>query len=150
MTTQQKSFVYQIYYDEASRQNLDPGFIPLDNTANERPDWFEFWVIRNFLKNHALEEQAWYGFLSPRFQAKTGIKSEAVSKMLERFGGLFDVALFSPHWDQLAYFLNQFEQGEVWHPGLLNLAQSFFDEIGRKVDLKKITMPAGVNLLMKA
>jgi hypothetical protein len=39
--------VFQIFYDDRSRRSLDGGFIPLDNTRNERPDWFEFWVIRD-------------------------------------------------------------------------------------------------------
>lgn len=129
-------FVYQIFYDQISKQSLDSGFIPLDNTSNERPDWFEFWVIRNFLKNHVLEKDAWYGFLSPKFREKTGFRSQVVLDMLEEFDAYADVALFSPAWDQLAYFLNPFEQGEVWHPGLLDLSQYFFNGIGFKVDLK--------------
>ena len=49
------SYIYQIYYDEASRAALDPGFLPLDNTANLRPDWYEFHVIKKFLENNHLE-----------------------------------------------------------------------------------------------
>ena len=63
--------IYQIYYDEPSRQALDSGFIPLDNTDNLRPDWSELWVIRRFLLNTPLIEDQWYGFLSPKFTAKT-------------------------------------------------------------------------------
>jgi hypothetical protein len=54
--------VFQIFYDDRSRRSLDGGFIPLDNTRNERPDWFEFWVIRDFLRNNRLDANAWLAF----------------------------------------------------------------------------------------
>ena len=133
-----KIFVHQIYYDRESELALDQGFSPLGNTSNERPDWYEFWPIRNYLSHHALDDEAWYGFLSPRFLQKTGIKSSVILDMLTKYGQSADVALFSPGWDQLAYFLNPFEQGEVWHPGLLNLSQTFFDEIGLDINLNEL------------
>lgn len=133
-----KIFVHQIYYDQQSQKALDPGFIPLDNTSNKRPDWYELWPIRNYLSHHDLDDEAWYGFLSPRFFEKTGVKSSLITDMLSRYGQTADVALFSPGWDQLAYFLNPFEQGEIWHPGLLNLSQTFFDEIELGVNLSEL------------
>jgi hypothetical protein len=131
-------FIYQIFYDQTSRQVLDPGFIPLDNTSNERPDWFEFWVIRNFLNEHALEENAWYGFLSPKFGAKTGLGSKQLTSFVNTYAIHADVALFSTDWDQIAYFQNPFEQGEMWHPGLLDLSQSFFNAAGISMNLKSL------------
>ena len=118
-------FVYQIYYDLKSRESLDPGFIPLDNLSNPRPDWYEFWPIRNFLKHNALQENAWYGFLSPKFGQKSGFDSEAVLGLLEQHHESGDVALFSIRPDQLAYFLNPFEQGDVWYPGIQEASQDF-------------------------
>lgn len=41
--------IHQIFYSDDTRRTLDPGFIPLDNLANERPDWREYWPIRKFL-----------------------------------------------------------------------------------------------------
>jgi len=46
-----------------------------------------------------------------------------------------DVALFSHGWDQLAFFLNPWEQGEAWHPGVTALSQDFLDRIGVDIDL---------------
>lgn len=133
-----KKFVYQIYYNNETKKNVLPGFIPLDNTENLRPDWFEFWVILNFLRNNALEDDAWYGFLSPKFHQKTGFNSDIVLGVLENYGALGNVALFSPGWDQLAYFLNPFEQGEVWHPGLLAASQDFVNKY--RLDLNLTTL----------
>jgi hypothetical protein len=140
------AFVYQIFYDQESSRYLDPGFIPLDNTANKRPDWYEFWVIRNFLKKNVLRENAWYGFLSPKFREKSGFDSTVVLSILDQCDAHCDVALFSGGWDQLAYFANPFEQGEVWHPGLTRLSQYFLDQIGMKVDLTKLVTYSDTSL----
>ena len=130
--------IYQIFYDDVSKTKLDPQFIGLDNSANKRPDWFEFWPIRNFLLNNKLEENSWYGFLSPNFSAKTGFSAEFVKKILHDFDGKSDVALFTHSWDQLAYFLNPFEHGESWHAGLMEESQKFVDYIDLEVDLKTL------------
>lgn len=131
-------FVYQIFYDGKSKLMLDSGFIPLDNTSNERPDWFEFWVIRDFLLKNSLREDSWYGFVSPMFYAKTRINSKLALHFLNSNSKDNDIILFSPGWDQIAYFLNPFEQGEFWHPGLLDSSQQFFDSIGVNIDLRNL------------
>jgi len=41
--------IRQIYYSQQSQSLLDPGYIGLDNSSNLRPDWMEYWPIRNFL-----------------------------------------------------------------------------------------------------
>lgn len=131
-------FLHQIYYDEATKRDLLPGFIPLDNTSNDRPDWFEFWVILNFLRNNTLQENAWYGFVSPKFTHKTGLDANAVVRKITSEGDNADVLLCTVAWDQVAYFLNPWEQGEVVHPGIRDLSQQFFDHAGYAVDLKNL------------
>jgi hypothetical protein len=134
--------IHQIYYDEPSRNLLDPGFIPLDNTANERPDWFEFWVIRKFLLENQLEEHAWYGFLSPRFRDKTGVDAGTLAAFIEFSSTRSDVALVSSAWDHVAYFQNPFEQGEVWHPGITEVSQAVVDHLGLGLDLSRMVAHA--------
>jgi hypothetical protein len=133
-----KKYIHQIYYDAATKNQLQKGFIPLDNTKSPHPDWFELWVILNFLRNNTLEEGAWYGFLSPKFYGKTGCTPELIDQILARSANDSDVILCSSAWDQLSYFLNPFEQGEVWHPGLLAAAQKFADKANLGIDLSKM------------
>ncbi len=130
--------IYQIYYNEETQSKGLPGFIPLDNTESLRPDWFEFWVILNFLRNNVLEDNTFYGFLSPRFYEKTGFNAEFVMGTIKAHADLADVFLFSPSQDQLCYFLNPFEQGEFWHPGLIRNAQDFVDLHGLGTDLSTL------------
>lgn len=140
MTTEPESriFVYQILYNEETKRLLDGGFIPLDNSDNKRPDWFEFWVIRNFLKSHHLQEDCWYGFLSPRFKTKTGLNSAYVLNALQRLSPDHDVALFSSFADHLALFQNPFRQMDYFHPGLLKLSQDFLAMCRIDIELESL------------
>ena len=65
--------LHQIAYSIATLAAVEPGYRVLDNLANPRPDWYEFWPIRQFLLNEPLDDAAWYGFFSPKFGAKTGL-----------------------------------------------------------------------------
>jgi hypothetical protein len=128
--------IHQIRY--ASDQELDPGFAVLDNSANLRPDWFEYWPIRTFLSGAQLDENAFYGFLSPRFQQKTNLDAAAVNRFIERCPASTDVALFSPSIHNSAFFLNVFEHGESEHPGLFDVARRVFARIGQPQHLEDL------------
>jgi hypothetical protein len=110
-----KAEIHQIFYSPESRASLDPGFLPLDNLANERPDWREYWPIRRFLLGRALEADTHYGFFSAKFGAKTGLDAAAVREFVERHGAHADVVAFSPFFEHSALFLNIVEQGIACH-----------------------------------
>ena len=131
--------IHQIFYDEKTRRELEPGFLPLDNSANERPDWREYWPMRNFLMRNTLVEDDFYGFLSSRFEAKTGSSFQQIKEFLDdatKRG--VDAAIFSPMWDLHALFWNVFEQGDYFHPGLLRAGQEFFNAIGKNVAVTEL------------
>ena len=132
-----KIYIHQIYYDQNSRNQVDVNFIPLDNRDGPA-DWFEFYPIVNFLKNTDLIEDGWYGFLSPKFSLKTGITSNQLISTIAQYSSHANVALFSPAWDQLAYFKNPFEQGEFCHPGLIGMSQEFLNQSSCQIDLTKL------------
>jgi hypothetical protein len=125
-------FIHQIHY--TGSEDLDPGFRVLDNSSSERPDWFEYWPIRRFLLNEPLREDAFYGFLSPRFKAKTNLSSAAVLDFIKE-NSTADIVLMTPSLHLTAYYWNVFQYGEFCHPGLLNLATQFFRRIGHPTNL---------------
>ncbi len=127
-------FVHQILNHYTSPQALDPGFLVLDNTGNERPDWYEYWPIRKFLLNELLDEDAYYGFLSPKFKLKTNLTAAGVHRFVGGAGGC-DVLLFSPSVHNTAFYWNVFDHGEAEHPGLKAAADEFFRRIGQPTDL---------------
>jgi hypothetical protein len=129
---------YQILNHYTSREELDPGFGVLDNSGNERPDWYEYWPIRKFLLEEKLDESAFYGFLSPKFKLKTNLSAAEVRDFIQASGPATDVALFSPSIHNSAFFLNVFEHGNAEHPGLLEVAKNFFARINPRQPLEDL------------
>jgi hypothetical protein len=127
-------FIYTILNYYTKKETLDPGFLTLDNSSNPRPDWFEYWPIRKFLLNELLDDDAFYGFLSPRFKEKTNLSSAAVYEIVNANQGA-DIVLMTPSLHLTAYHWNVFHYGEACHPGLLSLATRFFSRIGEPTDL---------------
>jgi hypothetical protein len=107
--------IYQICYSEPTRSELDPGFLPLDNMANERPDWREYWPIRRFLLGRELEAERYYGFFSPKFRQKTTLTAATVHEFVRQRDGRADVISFSPFFDQMAFATNVVELAAVNH-----------------------------------
>ena len=107
--------IHQIYYSEQTRGELDPGFLPLDNSANERPDWREYWPMRRFLQGAELDPERYYGFFSPKFGRKTTLTATAVHDFIRQRDGSADVISFSPFFDQMAFPLNVMELAVVDH-----------------------------------
>ena len=132
--------LYQIAYSPETLAALEPGFLLLDNLANERPDWFEYWAIRRHLAANALDEDAFYGFFSPKFVRKTQLSHDQVVRFVQDAAPRADVVLFSPQPDMAAFFLNVFEQGETFDAGLIDAFEAFLKHVGRPVDLRALVM----------
>jgi hypothetical protein len=127
--------IFQILNYYTPRQDLDPGFEVLDNSANERPDWYEYWPIRRYLLNEALDEQEFYGFLSPKFAHKTNLTAAMVGDLIRGCSSATDVILMSPSIHNSAYYLSVFEHGEAEHPGLAAVAGRLFERVGAALNL---------------
>ncbi len=132
--------LHHICYSDETLENIPGQFIALDNLSNARPDWREYWPIRNYLMNHALEDDVFYGFLSPRFTHKTGLDFEKIREFAHQHGSAHDVLIFSPFWDLNSFFINSFAQGDFFHPGLMPCAQEFSNAAGLKLPLNDIVM----------
>jgi len=125
----QPMHIFQILNHYTAPEELDPGFGVLDNSANERPDWFEYWPIRRYLLSEALDEAAFYGFLSPKFRQKTSLSAAAVRDFILAADSATDVVLFSPSIHNSAYYLNVFEHGDAEHPGLKEVARRLLERL---------------------
>jgi hypothetical protein len=130
--------IFQIYYDDFTKESNDKGFLQLDNISNTRKDWSEYWPIRNYLLNNTLENNTYYAFLSPKFHEKTGLKSEQVINILSQSNE--DVVSFSPFFDQSAFFLNIFYQGAANHPSIFECFEKVIKFIDDKHDVNQIVM----------
>jgi hypothetical protein len=132
--------LHQIAYSPQTLAAIEPGYAVLDNLANLRPDWYEYWPIRQYLLTQALDEAAFYGFFSPKFGVKTALRHADVVRVVQGHAPMADVVLFSPQPDMGAFFLNVFEQGEFFDSGLIDAFEAFLQHIGRPVALRSLVM----------
>ncbi|HEU4845726.1 MAG TPA: hypothetical protein VFT05_15770 [Burkholderiaceae bacterium] len=132
--------LFHIAYSEQTLANVPPGFGVLDNLNSPHNDWREYWPIRNHLLTAQLDEQAWYGYFSPRFADKVGLDYARVADFVHANAANADVATFSPQPDMGAFFLNVFEQEELFSPGFTAAAEAFLAGIGMPQSLGALVM----------
>jgi len=95
-------------------------------------------LLRRHLLEAPLDDATYYGFFSPKFCRKTQLSAEQVRAEVRKSAA--DVVLFSPQPDMGAFFLNVFEQGETFDPGLIDAYSAFLDHIGRPAPLRQMVM----------
>ncbi len=134
--------LFTIGYSEETNAQAIGGTERLDNLANERPDWREYWAIRRYLLENELQEHAYYGFFSPKFVEKTGLDGNGVRKFLLETGTPADVFTFSPQADMGAFFLNTFEQAEAFDPGFMASTRQLAAELSIGADIGSLVMDA--------
>src|SRR6202034_2333096 len=86
----------------------------------------------------ALDENSFYGFLSPKFKLKTSLSSAGVREFILAAGSAVDVVLLSPSIHNSAYYLNVFEHGDAEHPGLKSVAKALSDRLELFSDLDSL------------
>jgi len=126
--------IHQIYYDPTQRPSLDPAFVPLDNTRNERPEWCEYHIFRTQYLAGACEPGQLTGFMSWKFRPKTRMTGGQFVRFIGRNPG-HDVYFINPYPKSNSTFRNVWAQGEHFHPGLRKIAQSCFDAAGIELAL---------------
>ena len=125
--------IYQIFYNQETKEMLDPEFIPFDNTNPSEPSWFEFEPIKKILESNVFDDNEYIGIFSPRFFEKTGMSGNDVIAIAEKSKS--EVISFSPDLQASVLYLNPFIQAESRHPGFLSCAQKAYKNIGFDIDL---------------
>ncbi|WP_233851771.1 hypothetical protein [Paraburkholderia sp. HD33-4] len=127
--------IFQIFHDDATRQQLDTGFVALDTSDSPSPEWHEYWAIRRFFLTTSVNEGELYGFFGADFAQRTGLSAESVAAFIREHPGQ-DVYTFSPSQRENACYLNVFEQGNRTNPGLIEAAEAYVRAIPLEVDLR--------------
>jgi hypothetical protein len=138
--------IYQIFYNSETSKKLDSGFIPLENIIESRPDWREYWPIRSYLLNNSLNEEDYYGFFSPKFEEKTGLKASTVIEFIEGNGSGIDLFSFSPYFDLCVWHQNSFEQAINQHPNSHDAIRGSLLLLEPSIDIDKLVMHSGNNI----
>ncbi|CAM3850426.1 hypothetical protein CCOS865_03590 [Pseudomonas reidholzensis] len=134
-----RAHIHQIFYSDETRALLEPGYTPLDNVG-QRPDWAEYWPMRNLLMDKPLDENAFYGVLSPRFKQKTGLDAEHVLRFVESAPDDADVLLFPVFFPDGARYENIFIQALVHHPNIWPVCVEMARQVAPGVDLETLVM----------
>jgi hypothetical protein len=108
---------------------------PLENI--DGPPWlFEVHPIYHYFTQNHVNDDEWYGFLSPKFKKKTDLNTTEITRVFEERSDNCDVCLFTSHYDQAAISLNVWLQGDALHPGLMPISQKLASLSGYEIDLK--------------
>ena len=134
--------LFQIAYSPQTYADIENGYRVLDNRTNPRPDWYEYWPIRDYLLKEPLDDAAFYGFFSTKFRNKTSLAHAEVLDFVQQQAALADIVLFSPQPDMGAFFLNVFEQGELFDPGFIAAFSAFLLHIGVNTPIADLVMDA--------
>lgn len=136
----QHTRILQIYFKPELLQHCDPDFEPLDNTANPRPDLREWYNWDQEYDKLVASDLEYWGFVSWKFYEKTGLTGKKVFDFMNQHPG-HDVYLFNPCIINEALFANSWEQGELWHPGISEIGNSFFKKLGYEdVDVQSMVL----------
>ena len=138
--------IYQIYYLAEQTARLDPAFIPYDNInppySAADSNKFREWPI---LRTHGLERakadgaDIW-GFVSYKWDEKTRIPGQKFVDFIKANPDN-DVWFMEPHYKPFNPFINSWIQGNMFHPGISRIANSFMTLNNIPVDVQKIIMP---------
>jgi hypothetical protein len=132
--------IFQVYYKHEQLDSLDPSFTPYDNISNPRPELREWHAMEKIYEwNQQLNLDYW-GVVSWRFHEKTGIKGSEFVDFIEANPG-HELYFINPAIINEAVFANSWEQGDIHHPNISDIANAFLSKVGYEdVDVKYIVL----------
>lgn len=120
--------IYQIYYKENQKDQLDPGFVPYDNTGKLYPYNYEYAVFFDIYKKTTWSEIDLLGTVSWKFKHKTGLSATEFTEHILNNPG-HDVYFVNP-FPFLCIYKSVWEQGEKYHPGLTGITSDLLKAVG--------------------
>lgn len=129
--------IYQTVLTVEDRSRIEPGFVPFDNIGNERPDWYEYWIFKRIFENGLHERATYTGLVSYKFRQKARITGEEFIRFVATNPG-YDVYFVDPYQYNADAYPNVWAQGEVWHAGLMEIAQHILDKLDYGIQLRKL------------
>ena len=128
--------IFQIYFKPELIVHCDKHFIPLDNTSNPHPNLREWYIWDREYESLMASDLEYWGFVSWKFKEKTNLTGQQVFDFINAYPGQ-DVYLLNPCILNEAVFANSWEQGDMHHPNISDIGNTFFKKIGYgDVDVK--------------
>lgn len=130
--------IFQNVYADDVTEGLDPSFLPVDGRRNARTEIRETGLFLRMFHCGLYRCAPLTGILSPGFNDKAGIAGAEFLRFIRQNPG-YDV-YFINSYPQNAYLTyNVWTHGELYHPGLIGLAQLLFLRAG--YDARTICQP---------
>lgn len=118
---------------------LDPAFIPLDNTINERPDLREYPFQKKLFHKHKNSDDYW-GLVSAKWSEKTHLSGREFSQWILDNPG-YDMYHIDPNIHESVCYHNLWVQGERVHEGpMINFAIRLFEKMNMPIDITELSV----------
>ena len=119
--------LFQICFEKNQILQVKSPMVPFDNISNERPELREYHSFKKIIDNqHATEL---YGVFGPRFEEKLRYSGKEIYDEIVSNSGK-EFYLFNHARIQSVVFLNVWEQGEYFHPGIKKIMRYVLDKNG--------------------
>jgi hypothetical protein len=123
--------IFQSYFDDTSKQYLDPSAEPVDVSFNLNHPLYEYNILRTLLDGKIMDPGTGpVGLISWKFETKTLVSVGEFSGFCDKaFAAGADVAFINPMVAAEALYKNVWEQGEhIGHAGMLGILSALFSE----------------------
>jgi hypothetical protein len=134
-----KTLIYQIYYSENQKPQLDPSFIPYDNSGKSYPFNYEYAVFFDLFKKVNWDEASLLGTVSWKFKQKTGLLGSEFTEHIRKNPN-YDVYFVNP-FPFLCHYKSVWEQGQNHHPNLIKIAENLLAAVGYDLNILKNETP---------
>ena len=112
----------QICFTKEQLDEVEVGFVPFDNTQNEKPELREYHNFKKIIKDeHDLGCDLW-GAFGPRWREKMKYDGLEIREAIKNNPG-HDVYIFNHARVVNALTYNVWEQGEMWHKGITKVTK---------------------------
>lgn len=132
--------IFQIYYEPSQLALLEPEFTPYDNTANLRPELREWYVWDKMYQQCCDDGLEYWGFVSQKFNQKTNLIGAQYLEFINANPG-FELYFVNPAIINEAVHANSWEQGDIYHPNISVIGNSFLSKLGyTDIDVKSLIL----------
>ena len=136
--------IYEILYGENQRLT-DASFTGF-KVENYQPEWREFRHLIDYYRAGGYLKHDFSGLFSPKFSLKTKIMGCEFLEFCQKNSSA-DVIFINPFPQIEHIYFNVWEQGECWHPGLINAANTLLSNVGFNIDVSCIKRQTSRELL---
>ena len=126
--------IFQICFEKDQLNNVDPLLTPFDNTENKYPELREYYNFFKVVDDGLTDDLHAWGMFGPRWKEKMRHDSRLVFDCIENDTS-YDVYLFNHARIHDALTFNVWEQGELFHKGIRNVASKCLEQMGYDPDV---------------